>query len=147
MDQSLVREIILEHARSAKNGVLPDRPTHGALHANPTCGDSVEVRLRLSAGTIDEMGYRVRGCAVCSASASLMAEALTGLSPGRALEAIEAFEAYVTNGRSRLPEAISSLEVFEHLATNPTRRRCALLPWTALSMALAEATGIDSNDR
>ncbi|MCG8480239.1 MAG: SUF system NifU family Fe-S cluster assembly protein [Spirochaetales bacterium] len=145
-DQSVVREIILEHARSTKNGLFPAHHTHAASRANPTCGDSVEIRLRIANGAIGEMGYRVRGCAVCSASASLMTDAVAGLSCTEAAAAAAIFASYVTGEEPELPAALSSLEVFAHLRTNPTRRRCALLPWNALSTALAGAPGTDTND-
>ncbi len=146
LDRSVVREIILEHARSAQNGVLPDDPTHTASHANPTCGDSVEVGLRIENDVIDEIGYRVRGCAICSASASLMTDAVRGLSQAAAREAVTVFQSYVASDEHELPETLSTLEVFDHLKTNPTRRRCALLPWAALSAALGDTSPADLND-
>ena len=145
-DQSVAREIILEHARSAKNGLFPAHHTHTASRANPTCGDSVEIRLRIADGAICELGYRVRGCALCSASASLMNETVAGLSRAEAVETAKIFASYVAGEEPELPPSLSSLGVFDHLRANPTRRRCALLPWTALSAALADTPRADSDD-
>ena len=71
MDQ-LYQDRILAFARAVR-GVTPlDDPTHQASVSNPTCGDRVDIRLKIENGTVTAVTAAVRGCALCEAGAGLL---------------------------------------------------------------------------
>lgn len=78
MDQ-LYQDRILAFARSVRDTAELDDATHVASVSNPTCGDRVNIRLKLEAGTIVAASTAVRGCALCEAGAGFLLEMAPGL--------------------------------------------------------------------
>lgn len=105
---------------------------------NPWCGDAVTVAVMLDPTRLYLRRVRcsTEGCAVCKASADLMAEALEGSPVSRAREDASQFQLLLETGLSPWPDA-HCLSVFSALYGIPARVRCALLPWHALHQALA----------
>ncbi len=117
---SIYRDNILEHARYPRNfGILADA-THTARLANPTCGDVCNIFLKIVDNLIIEAKWDGHGCALSTASASLLTEHLTQ-----------------KPGLSRA-SGTSESEFLTLLGIEPTSGRldCALLPLRALNAAL-----------
>jgi len=94
--QELYGEVILDHNRHPRNfGRLP-AASHSAVGYNPLCGDRVEVHLRVEDGRIEDIAFEGVGCAISTASASMMTEALRGKSLGEARRLFERFHSLVT---------------------------------------------------
>ena len=147
--QELYGEVILDHNRRPRNfGRLPGA-SHSAVGHNPLCGDRVTVDLRVAEGRIEEIGFEGVGCAISTASASMMTEALRGKSLAEARQLFESFHALVT----RAPTAgaaddaagdadggaaeLGKLAAFAGVGEFPMRVKCATLAWHAVQSALA----------
>lgn len=134
------RQVIVERARRPRfSGVL--EPADAAATAdNPSCGDRVSLTLRFSADRqrLDGVRCATRGCVLCTASADLMAEVVSGLSQDAALERGRDFvgllQGQVGSGPAACDPALAPLQP---LMGAKARARCALLPWQALAKALA----------
>jgi|YNPMSStandDraft_1061717.scaffolds.fasta_scaffold27034_2 nitrogen fixation NifU-like protein len=132
---SLYQEIVREHAKAPRNR----RRIDGAAHArgdNPMCGDRVDVFLAFDpAGTISDAAFEAKGCAICIASASLMTEAVRGMSRAAARALSEGFRAWARSGErpAGQPDALAPLAAVH---AYPSRIRCATLPWTTLEAVL-----------
>ncbi|MDE8345623.1 MAG: SUF system NifU family Fe-S cluster assembly protein [Acidocella sp.] len=100
---------------------------------NPMCGDRVQVYLRRADTGV---GHVSRGCAIMSASADLMAEAVAGKSAAEIAVLSTAFEAMVTSGAQ--DPALGDLNALAGVSGYRSRIRCATLPWSALADALAD---------
>ena len=141
MDPSdLYQEIILDHSRHPRHHGACAGETHGARAENPTCGDEVEVHLRLSPeGRVEEATFTGRGCALSQASASL----LTTKVRGRARAEVQVLAAQVQRlllGEALPPEqieALGDLQALQGVARFPQRLKCVTLAWQALDRALA----------
>jgi nitrogen fixation protein NifU and related proteins len=154
--QDLYGEVILDHNRRPRNfGRLPGA-SHSAVGYNPLCGDRVEVYLRIEQGRIEEIAFEGVGCAISTASASMMTEALRGKSLQEARRLFERFHALVTGapaggGSTRGGEAAAAapggaagggtpemgkLAAFAGVGEYPMRVKCATLAWHALQSAL-----------
>jgi len=138
--QDLYGEVILDHNRRPRNfGRLPGA-SHSAVGHNPLCGDRVEVTLRVEDGRIEEIAFEGVGCAISTASASMMTEALRGKSLAEARCLFERFHALVTGaptaGGGEVPE-LGKLAAFAGVGEFPMRVKCATLAWHALQSALA----------
>ena len=136
--QDLYQELILDHNKSPRNR----RPLEGADgHAdgyNPLCGDRVTVFIKLNGDTIEEVTFEGSGCAISTASASLMTESLKGktLEEGKAL--FKKFHAMLTDDatESHAVPGLGKLEVFSGVCRFPARVKCATLAWHMVNAAL-----------
>ena len=73
MDQ-LYQERILGFARATRGMAPLDEHTHEASVSNPTCGDRVDIRLKIENGTVIAASAAIRGCALCEAGAGLLTQ-------------------------------------------------------------------------
>jgi len=133
----LYQEIILDHSKRPRNfGTLADA-TATSRGENPECGDTVELALKLSEDSIQDIKFTGHGCAICMASASMMSTYLRGKSKAEANADAETFLKMLTSAdETGLPDAFGELNVFHAIHQFPQRVRCAALPWRALTQAL-----------
>ena len=144
---ALYLETILDHYRRPRNkGVLEPCDGRG-FHRNTACGDEVTVYLRLRGERLEQVGFEARGCAICLSSASMMTEALTGLSRGEALRFRESFLAVLRSEEQVGPAhaghalppgnpSLGELDSLRGVKRYPARIACAELAWEALKSAL-----------
>jgi nitrogen fixation NifU-like protein len=133
---ALYQELVLEHSRAPRNfGELPDH-THAAYGANPLCGDALHVELRMLGAHIAQMRFRGESCAIVRATTSLLSEQVVQLT-SLDIAALETTFARVITGQGGYEAALGDLNALAALANYPTRRKCALLPFSTLRAALA----------
>ena len=138
---NLYQEIILDHYKRPHGRGLREPYQAQAHHVNPTCGDEVTLRVRLSGDTVEDISYDGIGCAISQASASVLYEQLSGRPLGEALRVHEAFVEMVGGrGEVEADEAVLGDGVaFAGVARYPARVKCALLPWMAFKDAASRA--------
>ncbi|MDH3283134.1 MAG: SUF system NifU family Fe-S cluster assembly protein, partial [Acidobacteriota bacterium] len=76
--RELYQEMILDHGKRPRNFRVVDGPSHEADGYNPLCGDELQLTLRVEDGVIQDIAFQGSGCAISTASASLMTSALKG---------------------------------------------------------------------
>ena len=135
--RELYQEVILDHGRKPRNFGALDGRTHEAHGDNPLCGDKIDVHLVLDGDTVADVKFQGEGCAISTASASLMTEALKGKSRGEALAIFEALHETVTGRGQGDPAVLGKLAVFEGVREFPLRVKCATLAWHTMKNALA----------
>lgn len=133
--RALYEEVILDHNRHPRNFQKnPEGSNHHACGFNPVCGDEFRVHLRVVDGVIQDIGFEGAGCAIFTASASLMTEALKGKS---AQEAEALFQnVHKLLMREGPPGNVGKLQVLAGVHDHPARVKCASLPWHTLRAAL-----------
>ena len=144
---SLYQRVILDHnAHPRGRSPLPDA-THEARRDNPLCGDRVTVHVSLDGDVVRDVRFEGSGCAISTASASMMTEVVKGRTRAEAERIFERFHHLVAGPADALPgpEEIGKLAVFSGVREYPARIKCALLGWHALMHALAE-TGAEAPD-
>jgi nitrogen fixation NifU-like protein len=138
--RALYEEVILDHNRNPRNyPKRPDGTNHSAEGHNPLCGDHVSVHLRVENGVIQDVGFEGDGCAISTASASLMTEALKGKPEADAKALFKRIhDALMTEGANsdRVTESLGKLAVLLGVKQYPMRVKCATLPWHTLQAAL-----------
>jgi nitrogen fixation NifU-like protein len=137
--QDLYQEVILDHSRRPRNFRVLERADRTAEGHNPLCGDHVTVYVTLDGDTIQDVTFQGKGCAISSASASLMTAAVKGKSRPDVETLFESFHRMVT-GRDEAgadEAALGKLAVFSGVREFPVRVKCASLPWHTLRAALA----------
>ena len=140
--RELYQQVILDHHKKPRNRRRPENANKHADGFNPLCGDKVSVFLRLENGLIQDIGIEGSGCAISTASASMMTESLRGKSEAEAEGLFERFHELVT-GKSPADSDMSGLgkpAVFAGVREYPVRVKCATLAWHTMRAALEERT-------
>ncbi|MGH8806110.1 MAG: Fe-S cluster assembly sulfur transfer protein SufU [Polaromonas sp.] len=134
--RDLYQEVIIDHSRRPRNAGRLAQANHHAEGFNPLCGDRLTLYLRVAGGIIEAASFEGAGCAISTASASLMTEALKGKTPGQAEALIAGFHALVTGQKDQAPAPLGKLEVLGGVREFPARVKCATLAWHTLRAAL-----------
>jgi nitrogen fixation protein NifU and related proteins len=137
--RELYQETILDHHRRPRNFRELENATHSSEGFNPLCGDRITVYLLVEGNTIREIAFTGSGCAICTASASVMTEMLTGKSFEEAETAFGRFHDLVTGDPTETAdtEGLGKMAVFFGVREYPVRIKCATLAWHTLKAALA----------
>ena len=136
---ALYQEVILDHNKQPRNFGELAGADHHAEGNNPLCGDRLAVDLIVDAGRIVDLRFRGQGCAISTASASLMTEAVKGKTIDEAEQLFAGFHEMLTGDPSVPAEAsgeLGKLVVFGGVREFPIRVKCATLPWHTLRAAL-----------
>ena len=135
--EELYQEVILDHNRSPRNFGLLESANRRAEGYNPLCGDRVKVFVEVEDGRLRNLTFQGAGCAISTASASLMTECLKGKTLQEAQQLMNTFRDLVT-GQDEGQEAreVGKLAVFEGVKKYPVRVKCATLAWHTLRAAL-----------
>ncbi len=158
--RELYQETILDHNRNPRNFRKIARPAGGQAqpagdqerdvrHAegvNPLCGDKVDVYLALDGDTVRDVSFEGAGCAISTASASVMTEMLKGKSRVEAEKLFSAFHGMLTGNAAPDVESIGKLAVFARVGDFPMRVKCATLAWHTMQAALRGDKGSVSTE-
>ena len=139
--RSLYEEVILDHNRNPRNyPKKPDDANRSAHGYNPLCGDDFHVHLTVHDGVITDIGFEGVGCAISTASASLMTEALLGKDESHAHALFGRVHALITAEPSdQVPDGdVGKLSVLSGVREYPMRVKCATLAWHTLEAALSQ---------
>jgi nitrogen fixation NifU-like protein len=138
--RELYQEMILDHYKSPRNRRRIDAANHHAEGYNPLCGDRVTIYLLLKDNTIQDISFEGSGCAICTASSSLMTEVLNGKTLDEAGDYFGTFHDLVTADPTVDPdfEGLGKLAIFAGVREYPIRVKCATLPWHTFHAALED---------
>jgi nitrogen fixation NifU-like protein len=142
--RELYQTVILDHNKRPRNTGVPARANRHADGFNPLCGDRVRVHVLVDGDVVREIGFEGAGCAISTASASMMTEAVKGKTLAEAEALFRRFHDVVTGEIAAEPspedlDALGKLAVFAGVREYPARVKCATLVWHALRSALAGA--------
>jgi nitrogen fixation protein NifU and related proteins len=135
----LYRDVILDHNRRPRNFGNLDSPDASVEGFNPLCGDHLTLRLKLDDDTISDIRFEGQGCAISTASASLMTEAVKGKRREEALALFERVHQLLTDDAAPEPSELGKLAALSGVREYPARVKCASLCWHTLASALKAA--------
>lgn len=135
--RDLYQELILDHGRRPRNFKPLDGATRSAEGYNPLCGDKVKIYVKMDGDIVKDISFEGAGCAISTASASIMTETLKLKTRAEAEELFQTFHDLVTGQQAQLdaPE-LGKLAVFSGVSEFPIRVKCATLSWHTLRAAL-----------
>jgi nitrogen fixation NifU-like protein len=136
--RELYQEVILDHTKNPRNFREIENASHDAKGHNPLCGDRLSLYVVVKDGVIQDVSFKGAGCAISTASASMMTEALKGKTESEAEALFGAFHAVVTGKEDADEGALGKLAVFAGVCDYPVRVKCATLAWHTLNAALAD---------
>ena len=132
----LYRDVILDHNRRPRN-FGPLEPASASVEGfNPLCGDVLDITLRMQDDCVTDLRFEGQGCAISTASASLMTEAVKGKSRAEALDLFDRIHRLLTDDAAS-GEDLGKLAALSGVRAYPARVKCASLCWHTLNAALA----------
>lgn len=136
--RELYQEVIVDHSRRPRNFKKLEGATHRAEGFNPLCGDKVVVYAKIENGVVKDLAFEGSGCAISTASASMMTESLKGKTEIEADALFDRFHGMVTSPPDSHPgtDGLGKLAVFAGVCEFPARVKCASLCWHTLKNAL-----------
>jgi nitrogen fixation NifU-like protein len=151
MDEQLLKaysDIIIDHSQFPRCHGELDKPTHKAQGENPFCGDRISLQISVDEHhVISEVAFEATGCAISTASASLMASHLQGLSLAQAEALFAEIRQLILSGPSAEPrEELGELAALSFAGHYPSRVKCATLAWHVLKHALAGDESVASTE-
>jgi nitrogen fixation NifU-like protein len=135
----LYRALILDHSRSPRHFGRLEKATHTADGINPLCGDKLRLYLQIDRdGRIEASSFEGSGCAISVASASMLTDAINGLSVDGADACFDAITRRLAGEDAALGPgaAMDNLKALDGVREYPARVKCATLAWQALHAAL-----------
>ena len=137
--RDLYQEVILDHSKRPRNFRVMPGAARKAEGYNPLCGDRETVFLDLDGDVLKDISFQGTGCAISTASASMMTESLKGKTRAQAEALFTRFHDLITgkNGGTAGGPELGKLEVFSGVREYPVRVKCATLPWHTLKAALS----------
>ena len=138
MDLNLKRSIILEHYQNPKNKGLIDDPSYYSSDTNnESCIDEIQLMAKVEDQVIQDLRFDGEACAICTSSTSIMIDTVIGKKISEAKEKIEEFTKMLNEEEYR-PEILEEAIVYEDIKNQPSRKKCALLPWWGLEKIIKE---------
>ncbi len=140
--RELYQSVILDHNKRPRNFHEPEGANRSADGFNPLCGDKITVYLEIEDGVVKDVGFSGSGCAISTASASLMTQSIKGKSVDDVRLLFDGFHELVVgdSGEAADFEKLGKLAVFSGVREFPVRVKCATLAWHALHSALENDT-------
>jgi nitrogen fixation NifU-like protein len=138
MVDDLYQETILDHSKRPRNHHSMDDANRKAEGYNPLCGDKLRLYLKVEDDVVQDASFEGSGCAISTASASLMTDSLKGKTRAEALKLMEKFHELLTTD-TPVQQDLGKLVVFCGVRDYPARVKCATLAWHTLKSALNNA--------
>ena len=133
----LYRDVIVDHNRNPRNFGRLEHPSRAADGHNPLCGDRLHLELELDGGRVKDVRFDGKGCAISTASASLMTEAIKGKTLPEVEQLFGTVHDMLTRRDAPVPAELGKLAALSGVREFPARVKCASLCWHTLNAALA----------
>ncbi|TMG82993.1 MAG: SUF system NifU family Fe-S cluster assembly protein [Betaproteobacteria bacterium] len=144
--RELYQDVILDHYRRPRNNRPLADANRRAEGFNPLCGDRLKLYVRVKDGVIEEVSFEGSGCAISTASASLLTESIKGKTEREAEALVGTFRDLVTQDSAAQRAGLGKLEALAGVREFPARVKCATLAWHTLRAALAEERELVSTE-
>jgi nitrogen fixation NifU-like protein len=134
--KELYRDVILDHNKRPRNfGKLESSDAHADGH-NPLCGDRLTVFLKMDGDRVEDIRFEGKGCAISTASASLMTEAIKGKDRADIGQLFDKIHSMLTRQDAVADPSLGKLAALSGVREYPARVKCASLCWHTLNAAL-----------
>jgi len=134
----LYQEIILDHYKHPRGAAVIADASAMVDEENPTCGDHIKLNAALDGGRLARVEIDCQGCAICTASASMMVERVLGRPVGEVRPFSRAFVEMMRGGPEVPEEELGDLAALRGVRQYPLRVKCATMAWHALDTALRQ---------
>lgn len=132
MDQDLKRSIILDNYQNPKNRGLIEDDTYIKVNTNnESCIDEIDLMVKIEDDKIVDARFDGEACAICTSSTSIMIDTIIGKTLEEAVDIMNNFSNMI-NEQEYDKEKLEAAIVYNDIYKQPSRKKCALLPWWGL---------------
>ncbi|QFY41295.1 SUF system NifU family Fe-S cluster assembly protein [Candidatus Methylospira mobilis] len=143
--RDLYQEVVFDHNRNPRNFRVMEDATRTIEGFNPLCGDRITLYVKQEGDVIKDVSFQGQGCAISTASASLMTEIVKEHTEAQAHELFELFHRITTGQDDHANlEGLGKLAVLAGVRAFPARVKCATLAWHSLEAALKDDADVAS---
>ncbi len=135
--ESVYRTVLLDHFHNPRNKGNLDAMDVVKRGSNPRCGDDIEVGVSHDDEGVMSVRFRGRGCSICLASASMMAESTSNLRSQQTRELVQQMLEWFDGAKAK-PPLNTTLAALDAVRQHPSRKKCVTLAWKALDLALTD---------
>ena len=128
----MYREIILDHYRSPRGKKPIDHADITSKGHNPACGDEISMEVEMDNGVLKDVHVACHGCAISTASGSMLAETVKGKSFEEVKRIAEVVKKILKGEPVEIPNDLGDLDALKGVRQFPVRVKCALLAWVTL---------------
>jgi nitrogen fixation NifU-like protein len=134
---TLYRQVIMDHYKNPRNRGEFEEETVTVNMNNPTCGDRIQLQMKVEDGKVRDAKFVGEGCSISLASASMMTQAIKGLKLEEAVEMSQIFSDMML-GKDYDDERfdLGDIEALQGVAKFPARIKCATLAWKAMEKGI-----------
>ena len=132
----LYQELIIDHGTQPRNHHIMEDCNHDAEGFNPLCGDKIHVYILVENNVIKDLSFISKGCAISTASASIMSQVLKDKTVSEAVVLFSQFQQLLTSEQTISAESLGKLAALTGVRQYPSRIKCATLPWHTFKDAL-----------
>ena len=150
--RAMYQSLILDHGKNPRNKRKMDTCGHdGQCRCtegyNPLCGDKLTLYVQANGDTIEDLSFEGEGCAIFTASSSMLTEVLKGRKVSEIRGILDQYlEMLTSEDVTPDPDGLGKLAVFGGVKDFPTRVKCATLPWHVLKHVLAGDESVASTE-
>lgn len=138
MDPILKREIILDNYQNPKNkGLVDDKDYITIKSKSESCIDDLVIQYKVENGVIVDIHFDGEACAISTSATSIMINALVGKTIDHAKKVLDNYE-NMLNEKEYDKELLAELNVYEDIYLQPSRKKCAFLPFTSLKKIIGK---------
>ena len=137
--KDLYRDVILDHNKRPRNFGQLENPDARADGHNPLCGDRLTVSLKMDGNRVEDVRFEGKGCAISTASASLMTEAIKGKDRAAIEQLFTRIHTLLTDQSVVASPDLGKLAALSGVREFPARVKCASLCWHTLNAALEQS--------
>lgn len=134
-------QIVMQHAYKSDYHKEMEDPTESVPGHNPSCGDEIELHLKLHGDVIEEASFTGHGCAISQASTSLMCQLIEGETIDQAKKQVGDFIGMIKGTKTdmdELEDSIGDAVALQDISHMPQRVKCAELAWRTLGNLIDE---------
>lgn len=135
----LYRRVIMDHYQNPRNRGELDADSVTVNLNNPTCGDRIQLQMKVADGTIQDIKFVGEGCSISLSSASMMTEAVKGAPVEEALKLADIFSKMMKGEEFDDDIDLGDIEALQGVAKFPARIKCATLAWKALQQGVHQS--------
>ncbi|MBP3949920.1 Fe-S cluster assembly sulfur transfer protein SufU [Bacillus suaedae] len=136
---TLYRQVIMDHYKNPRNRGEFDGDVVTVNMNNPTCGDRIQLQMQIEDGKVSDAKFNGEGCSISLASASMMTQAVKGLTTEEAVAMSEVFSAIML-GKDYDEDRfdLGDIEALQGVTKFPARIKCATLAWKAMEKGIKD---------
>ena len=136
MDVMEKRSLILDNYQNPTNKGLSNDNSYVKVNSrNESCVDNITIACKLDHDKIEDIKFDGEACAICSSATNVMTKELKGKSVDEAELIVDNFKRMI-NEQPYDEELLGELNIYDEVYKQPSRKRCALLPFEAITKVI-----------